>query len=77
MVVVVLPAQVVDVGRRHQGAARLLRVADDPLVRLLLLGDPVALHLHVDLLGPEGLDQVVEVRPGVVGAALDQAAAEA
>ena len=52
-------------------------IADDSLVGLVLLGDPVLLHLEVDLLGAEGLDQVVEVGAGVVGALFDQAPAEA
>ncbi len=56
--VVVLAAQVVDVGRGDQRPAELARHLGDPLVRLLLLGDAVALHLEVDLVGAEG------VRPG-------------
>ena len=62
MVVVVLAAQVVHVGRRDQRAAHLAREADDRLVDLLLLGEAVVLDLEVDVLGPEGLDQLVEVR---------------
>ena len=77
VVVEVLAAQVVDVGGADQRPAQLAGEADDPLVRLVLLGDAVLLHLEVDLLGPEGLDQVVEVGAGVVGALFDQAAAEA
>ena len=77
MVVVVLAVQVVDVGGADQGAAELARDLDDPLVRLVLLGDPVALELEVDLLGAEDVDQVVDVRTGVVGAVLDDPAAEA
>ena len=77
MVVEVLAAQVVDVGGADQRPAQLAGEADDPLVGLVLLGDAVLLHLEVDLLGAEGLDQVVEVGAGVVGALLDQAAAEA
>ena len=69
MVVEVLAAQVVDVGGADQRPAQLAGEADDPLVRLLLLVDAVLLHLEVDLLGAEGLDQVVEVGAGVVGAA--------
>jgi hypothetical protein len=75
--VVVLAAQVVDVRGRHQRPAELLRRADDPLVRLLLLGDAVALDLEIDLLGAEGLDQVVDVGAGISRTVLDQAAAEA
>ena len=48
-----------------------------PSVGLVLLVDPVLLDLEVDLLGAEGLDQVVEVGAGVVVALFDQAAAEA
>ena len=77
MVVEVLAAQVVDVGGADQRAPELAGEADDALVGLVLLGDPVLLDLEVDLLGAEGLDQVVEVGAGVVVALLDQAAAEA
>ncbi len=56
MVVVVLAVEVVDVRGPDQGAAHLARDLDDPLVRLVLLGDPVALELEVDLLGAEDLD---------------------
>ena len=38
----------------------------DRLVDLLLLRQAVALDLEVDLLGPEGLDQLVEVGAGVL-----------
>ena len=75
--VVVLAAQVVHVGGRDQWPAELLRRADDSLVRLLLLRDSVALHLEVDLLGAEGLDQVIDMRAGVGRTVLHQAAAEA
>ena len=71
MVVVVLAAQVVDVGGADQRAAHLAGEPDDRLVGLLLLGEPVALDLEVDLLGAEGLDEVVEMGAGVVGAPLD------
>ena len=74
---VVLAAQVVDVGGRDQRPAELARVADDALVRLRLLGDPVLLDLEVDVVGAEDLDQVVEVGAGVGRALLDQPAAEA
>ena len=77
VVVEVLAPQVVDVGGADQRPAQLAGEADDPLVGLVLLGDAVLLHLEVDLLGAEGLDQVVEVGAGVVGALLDQAPAEA
>jgi hypothetical protein len=77
MAVVVLAAEVVDVRRRHQRPAELACHPDDPLVRLVLLGHAVALHLEVDLLGTECLDQVVDVCAGVVGPVLDQATAEA
>ena len=77
VVVEVLAPQVVDVGGADQRPAQLAGEADDPLVGLVLLGDAVLLHLEVDLLGAEGLDQVVEVGAGVVGALFDQAAAEA
>ena len=77
VVVEVLAGQVVDVGGGDQRPPQLAGVADDPLVGLVLLVDPVLLHLEVDLLGAEGLDQVVEVGAGVVGALFDQATAEA
>ena len=77
MVVVVLAAQVVDVGGRDQRPAELARVAGDALVRLRLLGDPVLLDLEVDVVGAEDVDEVVEVGAGVGGPLLDQAAAEA
>ena len=77
VVVEVLAPQVVDVGGADHRPAQLAGEADDPLVRLVLLGDPVLLHLEVDLVGAEGLDQVVEVGAGIVGALFDQAAAEA
>jgi hypothetical protein len=77
VVVEVLAPQVVDVGGGDQRPAELAGVADDPLVGLVLLVDPVLLHLEVDLLGAEGLDQVVEVGAGVFRALFDQATAEA
>ena len=70
MVVVVLPAEVVDVRRRHQRPAHLGGEAPDRLVDLLLLGEAVALDLEVHLLRPEGLDQLVEVRARLLGLAL-------
>ena len=76
MVVEVLAPQVVDVGGADQRPAELAGEPDDSLVRLVLLGDPVLLHLEVDLVGPEGLDQIVEVGAGVVGALFDQTTAE-
>ena len=77
VVVEVLAPQVVDVGGGDQRPAELPGEADDPLVGLVLLVDPVLLHLEVDLVGAEGLDQVVEVGAGVVVALFDQAPAEA
>ena len=77
MVVVVLAAQVVDVGGGDQRPAHLAGEADDPLVRLVLVGDAVLLHLEIDLVGAEGLQQIVEVGAGVLGPLLDQAPAEA
>ena len=77
VVVVVLTAQVVDVGRRDEAAAHLPREADDRLVDLLLLGDPVVLDLEVDVVGPEDVDEVVEVAAGLLHAPLDDPAARA
>ena len=68
VVVVVLAAQVVDVGGRDERPAHLARELRDRLVDLLLLGDPVALDLEVDVLGAERLDEVVEVRARVLRA---------
>ena len=47
------------------------------LVGLVLLGDPVLLDLEVDVVGAEGLHQLVGVGAGVVGPPVDQALAEA
>ena len=77
MVLVVLAAQVVDVSRTHERTSELTSDADDSLVGLLLLGEAVLLHLEVDVLGAEGPDQLVGVRPCVVRATHDQALAEA
>ena len=77
VVLVVLASQVVDVGGGDQRPAELAGVADDALVGLRLLGDPVLLHLEVDIVGAEHLDQVVEMGAGVVGALFDQATAKA
>ena len=77
VVVVVLAPQVVDVAGRDQRPADLARELDDALVRLVLLGDPVDLDLHVDVVRAERLEQVVQVGPGVGRAVLDEAPAEA
>jgi hypothetical protein len=74
---VVVAALVVDVGRGDQRAPQLSGVADDPVVRLRLLGDPVLLDLEVDVLWAEDLDEVVEVRARVRRPLLDQPPAEA
>src|SRR3954454_9237193 len=65
-----------DVGGPDQRPVQLAGEADDPLICLVLLFDPVLLDLEVDLLGAEGLDQVVEVGAGVALALFDEAAAE-
>ena len=75
MVVVVLLAEVVDVGGGDERAVELLRELLDRLVDLLLLGDAVALDLEVDVLGAEDLDEVVEVGARLGEAALHDAAA--
>ncbi len=77
VVVEVLAPQVVDVGGADQRPVQLTGEADDPPVGLLLLLDAVLLQLEIDLLGAEGLDQVVEVGARVALALFDQAAAEA
>ena len=53
VVVVVLAAQVVDVGRAHQRPPDLAGHAHDALVGLVLVGDAVLLHLEVDVVGPK------------------------
>ena len=70
MVVVVVPRQIVDVAGADQGAADLPGEADDPFVHLVLLGDAVDLDLHVEVVAPDRLDQVVEVRTGIGGSLL-------
>ena len=77
VVVVVLLAQVVHVGGGDERAAGLPREAPHRLVDLLLLGQAVALDLEVDVLGPEDLHQLVEVRAGLLGLALDDPLARA
>ena len=72
MVAVVLALQVVDVGGRDERPAELAGVADDALVRLRLVGDPVLLNLEVDVVGAEHLDELVEMSARVVGPVLDQ-----
>ena len=73
VVVVVLLAEVVDVGGGDERAADLLGDLRDLLVDLLLLGDAVALDLEVDVLGAEDLDELVDVLAGLLRAALDDA----
>ncbi len=76
MVAVVLAPQVVDVGGADERLAELPGDPGDPLVRLVLLGDAVYLELEVDVLGPEDLQQVVDMGAGVVGTVLDEPPAE-
>ena len=66
VVVVVLLAQVVHVGGGDQRAPGLGREALHRRVDLLLLLQPVALDLEIDVLGPEDSDQLVEVGAGVL-----------
>ena len=77
MVVVVLAAEIVDVGRAHQAPAHLLRDLDDPLVGLVLLGEPVLLELEVDVVGAVDLDEVVGVLARLGRDVGDQPLAEA
>ncbi len=77
VVVVVLAAQVVDVARPHERPADLPGDADDPLVGPLLVREAVLLHLEVDVVGPEGAEQVVGVGARVGRAILEQPPAEA
>ena len=76
MVVVVLPSQVVHVAGGDERPPDLARIPRDPLVRLVLLGDLVDLDLHVDVVRPERVEQVVEVGAGVRRAVLDEPPAE-
>ena len=71
VVVVVVARQVVDVAGADERAADLARKAHDPLIHLVLLGDAVDLDLHVDVLGAQGLDEIVEMGAGVGGALLE------
>ena len=73
MVVVVLAAQVVHVPGRDQRPAHLPGVPDDPLVRLVLLGDLVDLDLQVDVVRAECLEQVVQMGACVGQAVLHEA----
>jgi hypothetical protein len=77
VVVVVLAAQVVHVAGAHDRAPDLAGDAHDPLVGLLLVGDAVLLDLEVDVVGAEGVHQVVDVGARLVVATVDQALAEA
>ncbi len=72
MVLVVLAAQVVHVGGADHRQASVARDPHGALVDDVLLGDPVLLQLDVDVLGPEDLDEVVDVLAGDVGAILDE-----
>ena len=75
--VVVLAAQVVHVAGADERAPDLARDAHDALVGLVLVGDAVLLDLEVDVVGAEGVHQVVDVGARLVVAAVDQALAEA
>ena len=77
VVVVVLPAQVVHVAGSHQGAAQLAGDADDSFVGLVLGGDAIGLDLEVDVVGTEGTDQLIGVRPGVSVSPFHQPGAKA
>ena len=52
-------------------------IRDDPLVGLVLLGDAVLLHLEVDVVGAEDLQQLVGVRARLGGVVVHEAPAEA
>ncbi len=77
MVVVVLAPEVVNVRGADQRAPELPGDPDHSLVRSLLLGKAVLLQLEVDVLGTEGLHQLIRVRPRVRGPSLQQVLAEA
>ncbi len=77
VMVEVLPAQVVHVGRADHRAPGLGGEAAHRVVDQVLLGEPVLLHLEVDVLGPEDLDQLVQVRARLVDVAVDDPLARA
>jgi hypothetical protein len=77
VVVVVLAPQVVDVAGADQRPPDVAGDADDALVGLLLVGQPVLLELEEDVVAAEDLQQVVGVRTGVAVAPGDEALAEA
>ena len=75
--VVVLATQVVDVAGADEFAAHLTSDLDDSLVALVLGGEPVLLHLEVDVVLPEDAYEVVGVSARVCGTVVEQALAEA
>ena len=77
MVVEVLAAQVVDVARGHERPADLAGDLDDPLVGLVLLGDPVLLDFEEDVVGTEDLQQLIGVGARLNRVLLDETPAEA
>ena len=77
MVRVIVGGEVVDIRGSDDRPADLGGDPCDPLVCLVLLGDPVDLKLEVDVLGPEDLDQVVDVGARLGRVVVDQPAAEA
>ncbi len=77
MVVVVVAGQVVDVARADERPADLPREAHDAFVHLVLLGDAVDLDLHVEVVAPDGLCEVVEMGAGVGRALLEDPPREA
>ncbi len=76
VVVVVLAPEVVDVACPDQRPPELACDPDDPLVGSVLLGEPVLLHLEVDVLGTERVGQLLGVGLGVGGAPVEQVLAE-
>jgi hypothetical protein len=74
---VVLPAQVVNVGRRHERPAKLPCCSDDALIGLLLLRQPIGLDLEVDVVRPEDTQEVVGMGAGIGRPLLHEAPAEA
>ena len=75
--VVVLAAQVVDIAGADERPPDLAGDPHDPLVRPVLLGEPVLLHLEVDVVGTERAEQLVGVRARLVRPLLEQVLAEA
>src|SRR5436305_5735724 len=76
MMVVVLPAQIVDVAGADQRPPELTSDPHDALVALVLRLEPVLLDLEVDVVGAERADQLVRVGTRLVRVAAQERLAE-